>query len=119
MRSKQKNWKTPTRFHLTPNKENSTIEDYFNNLGVGDVILENQYSQRYIVDFVLHNDTILIQTFADQDIKQHGFLSISLDKDGYFIHEGSVFFSETVAIKTMILAQGKEWTGGDCVDDYC
>ena len=117
--AKQKKWKTPTKFPLTPNKENSTLEDYFNNLGVGAVILENQYSQRYIVDFVLHNDTILIQTFADQDIKKYGFLSISLDDDGYFIHEGSVFFSETAAIRAMILAQGKEWTGEDCVDDYC
>ena len=68
---------------------------------------------------MLHNDTILIQTFADQDIKKYGFLSISLDNDGYFIHEGSVFFSDIAAPRAMILAQGKEWTGEDCIDDYC
>ena len=117
--ARQKNWKTPTKFPLTPNKENSTIEDYFNNLNKDAVILENIYGQRHIVDFELHNNVLLIKTFAEQDIKKHGFLTISLDSDGFFMHEGKVFFSEIAATREMELAQGKEWAGGDCVDDYC
>ncbi len=117
--ARQKNWKTLTKFPLTPNKENSTIKDYFNNLKKGAVILENRYGQRHIVDFVLHNDVLLIKTFAEQDVKQHGFLTITLDNDGFFVHEGKVFFSEIAATRKMVLTQGKEWTGSDCVDDYC
>ncbi len=117
--ARQKNWKTLTKFPLTPNKENSTIKDYFNNLKKGAVILENRYRQRHIVDFVLHNDVLLIKTFAEQDVKQHGFLTITLDNDGFFVHEGKVFFSEIAATREMVLTQGKEWTGSDCVDDYC
>lgn len=117
--ARQKNWKTLTEFPLTPKKENSTIEDYFNNLEKGAVIIENRYGQRHIVDFALHNGVLLIKTFAEQDVKQHGFLTITLDNDGFFVHDGKMFFSEIAASREMVLAQGKEWTGGNCVDDYC
>jgi hypothetical protein len=30
-----------------------------------------------------------------------------------------MFFSEIAATREMELAQGKEWAGGDCIDDYC
>ena len=41
-------------------------------------------------------------------------------ENGKFIHtnEGS-YFDERGAEKYMTLALGREWTGGDVIDDYC
>lgn len=33
--------------------------------------------------------------------------------------KGKVFFSEVAVTREMVLVQGKEWTGGNYVDDYC
>ena len=39
--------------------------------------------------------------------------------DKYIHKNGGSFFEENGALKTITLFQGKEWTGGDCIDDYC
>lgn len=40
--------------------------------------------------------------------------------DDKIIHESmGTFFEENGALKQFTLAQGLEWTGGDCIDDYC
>ena len=40
--------------------------------------------------------------------------------DGKFVHENlHSFFEEKGGYKQFTLAQGKEWTGGDSIDDYC
>lgn len=47
-------------------------------------------------------------------------LSVITYENGYFVHENHhSYYEEIGAEKYLTLALGREWTGGDVMDDYC
>ena len=116
----QKNWKTPTVFPLCPaNITETPLSDYFNNLQIGSIISENEYSKSRIEQFCLYSNAIYILTRSiPDDLKSYGLVTITFENNR-FMHQGSLYFSYTGAEKAYTLSQGLEWTGGDCIDDYC
>ena len=117
--SYQKNWFTPTAFPLCPEVITETpLNDYLSNLHIGSVIAENQYTKSIVEQFILHHNKLYIITLIHGGVKPYGLITITFYNDK-FIHQGRTYFSREGAEKAYILSQGLEWTGGDCIDDYC
>lgn len=120
----QKDWKTPTKFLCCPEISSSTpIQDYFNNLSVGKTLSLNKFGEHTVLDFALidNGKVLLVSTHneAPDAIKHYRLLKV-YHSGVQFIHENiSTFFEETGARKYFALAQGLEWDGPDCMDDYC
>lgn len=118
----QKNWRTPTEFPLCPSvikDKQVPLNDYKNKLKKGLVINKNMYATYFIDDFAICNDNLLVvQAHTKDGMKKYSTIHISFE-NGKYIHEGHTFFEEKGARKDLILSQGKEWDGGDCIDDYC
>ncbi len=120
----QRKWKTPTEFPCCPlNLSENPIKDYFNNLKRGKVFCRNQYGQSKVNKFVFctNKESIIILTknIGDVVIKPWALAEITYE-NGKFIHTSlGTFFEYIGAEKQFILAQGLEWTGGDCLDDFC
>lgn len=120
--AKQRDWKVPTEFPCCPAiVEENPIEQYYNNLEKGKLFAKNSYGNVSIVeDFAKYEDSILvICKLKDNPMKNYA-LSKIIFENGCFVHISErTFFEEIGARKYFTLGQGKEWTGGDCVDDYC
>ena len=119
----QKDWITPTEFLCCPENPNSTLQDYFNNLKIGKDFARNRYCISKIMDyaFIESDKIILVMTLSEEDdaVKPYGHLKI-YHSGIQFIHESKgTFFEEIGVRKYFTLEQGKEWTGGNCIDDNC
>ena len=124
----QKDWRTPSSFVCCPETiSNQPLEDYYNRL----VIDENFNITRYqnsdtpsiqtIVDkaYIDDNSAIIVLTYNDNSMKPFALAKIYVT-EGKFIHESQgTYFYEDGARKDFTLAQGLEWDGGECFDDYC
>lgn len=119
--AKQLNWKIPTEFPLCPaDNESVTLQTYFNSLENSKIITHNQYGSCEIIDFGYNsNDDAIYVLTHGSNVKPWALCKIT-KQDNYFIHEnkGSAF-SEDGGRKKFTLAMGREWTGGDSIDDYC
>lgn len=124
----QKYCTTPTEFLCCPSEiSNNTIEEYFNNLVVGRdynstlYYGNNEPDFQKVVDkaYIDNNKTILVFSVTEAGMKPYALSKIYIIDDK-IIHESmGTFFEENDALKQFTLAQGLEWTGGDCIDDYC
>ncbi len=117
----QKNWTTPTTFHLCPELiTNKPLEDYYNNLKKGLIISSNEHSQMVIKEYALYNNTIYVisENKDENAIKRYSLTTITFENNS-FLHAGRLFFEYIGAEKRYTLLQEKEWTGGDSIDDYC
>lgn len=119
----QKNWKTPTRFPCCPTEDSHiSLYDYQHNAHPGSLFSENAYCRHRVVESaIVDNGTALAIRTQDENehaLKRHSVTVVILS-GGQFIHECSTFFSEIGAQKEMIVRQGMEWNGPDCIDDYC
>lgn len=124
---KQLSWQTPTAFVCCPKFFfNNPIGAYYNNLIVDNVFSKNKYSKSYVGDIAhieAKKEIIVLSKIIEIDgtkaVKPYGLTRITNDNN-YFTHESlSTFFTEQGALKQFTLAQGKEWSGGDSIDDYC
>lgn len=127
--AKQLNWKTPTEFLLCPTEEQGrSLQTYLNNLVKGLVFTRTQYGDGGVVLDCGINEAdnalyVLTQNGDDDEdqraIKPWALCQITL-QDGYYVHENKgSFFHEDGGQKYFTLAMGREWTGGDVMDDYC
>lgn len=120
----QKDWITPTDFPLCPQKiTDNAIIDYYCNLSRGEVLTTNMYGETRILEFAINEEKtnlwVLCKRTEKNPIKPWILAGIYLDDDK-IVHENlHSFFDEKGGYKYFTLAQGKEWTGGDCFDDYC
>lgn len=120
----QKNWKTPTDFPLCPTVISETaLLDYYGNLTKGKLLTRNVYGGTSILDFAMNDEKsyiwVLCKRTDKKPIKPWTLAGIYVE-NGKFVHENlHSFFDEKGGLKYFILAQGKEWTEGDCLDDYC
>lgn len=123
LNSVQRNWKTPSQFPLCPqSKDNITITSYFTKLRFGVIFTQNKYNSTIIEDFAIPNDgntLCVLGINSDKEaIKPWSIVKIAIEKDLY-IHESlGGYFKRDGAEKYFIIAQGKEWSGGDDHDDF-
>lgn len=119
----QMDWGTPMEFPLCPKEENSqSLTDYYNNLTPGKVFCSNRYIIGKVHDYTISNELNKIWVIVDngeKSLKRWAITEIYLF-DNCFAHKSlGTYFEEKGANKYFTLAQGKEWTGGDCLDDNC
>ncbi len=120
--AKQLCWKTPTEFPLCPLSScQPTLDQYVANLEVGKIVTKNEYCEHVIDDFRLVGDSLYIRTHAlnsSDQIKPYSLIRVILE-NGFFCHEGTLFFEKKGAQKYFKKAIGEKWTGGYVFDDYC
>lgn len=120
----QKDWKTPTEFLCCPTESTETpLQDYYNNLAIGKLFLQNRYTKQTVLDFSLIDEgraLIVATKFTDSNaIKHFGLLKV-YHSGIQFIHESiSTYFEENGVRKYFNIEQGLEWNGPDSIDDYC
>jgi len=121
---KARNWKTPTEFPCCPQENtNNPITAYAVNLNVGDVFSRNQYTSSIIERFAISNDKntlwIMCKSGDENPIKPYSLAEITYQNDVFVHNSLGTFFQKDGVEKQFTLVQGLEWTGGDCIDDYC
>lgn len=121
--AKQRNWKIPTEFPLCPPFPITTtpLKTYLSNLKPGTVFAKTEHyqTQVYKADISEDGNTLAVISSQTDGVKPFALTTITLE-DGYYIHtSGHTYFSEEGATKYYTLALGKEWTGGDVIDDHC
>lgn len=120
----QGDWKTPTEFVRCPTSiSNNPLEDYYNNLEANTLFSRTRYGESVILDFALSDDKqhlwVLTENPDQEAVKRWGVAEIVMH-DNCFLHlNRHTFFEKVGGRKYFTLEQGKEWTGGDCRDDYC
>lgn len=116
----QEDWRTPTEFSLCPS-EVLPLETYYASLEKGKVFYSNTYGSGIIIEAAISDDKneLCVITHNLEAIKKWGITYVYILGDKYIHRNGRTFFSEEGVLKAMTLFQGKEWTGGDCIDDYC
>jgi len=119
----QVNWRVPSEFPCCPKEPaDNPLEAYKSNLIVDAVFCTNKYYSSLVVDSAIadEGESIIVMTVsAKQSVKPWALSRVYLCKD-LFVHESlGTFFEENGAMKYFTLAQGKEWTGEDSIDDYC
>ena len=116
----QEDWKTPTEFPLCPT-DTLSLEAYYSSLEKGKVFSNNTYGTNSIIEFAISDDRqqLCIATHNPEGFKQWYITYVYILNDKYIHKNGGSFFEEKGAMKEITLFQGKEWTGGECIDDYC
>ncbi len=116
----QENWRTPTEFPLCPT-DTLSLEVYYSSLEMGKVFSNNIYGTNSIIEFAISDDRqrLCVATHNPEGLKQWYITYVYILNDKYIHKNGGSFFEENGALKTITLFQGKEWTGGDCIDDFC
>lgn len=116
----QEDWKMPTEFPLCPT-DTLSLEAYYSSLEKGKVFSNNTYGTNSITEFAISDDRqrLCIATHNPEGIKQWYITYVYILNDKYIHKNGGSFFEKKGALKTITLFLGKEWTGGDCIDDYC
>ena len=116
----QEDWRTPTEFPLCPT-DILSLETYYSSLEKGKVFSSNTYGTNSIMEFAISDDRkrFCVATHNPEGFKQWYITYVYILNDKYIHKNGGSFFEENGALKTITLFQGKEWTGGDCIDDYC
>lgn len=121
--AKQLNWKTPTEFLLCPKEDAPrTLQAYLDNLVKGKTFTRTQYGDGgKVVDYGYNDNdkAIYVLTEGGSAMNPWCLAKITIDGD-VFIHsnEGS-FLDEAGGQKYFTLSMGREWTGGEVIDDFC
>lgn len=113
-------WKTPTLFPCCPSEiTNEPLQCYLNRLVKNEIFSSNQYGDSRILQFALVNNSKLFVVAENKSLKPFSLTMVTYEY-GYYVHESKgTFFLSDAAEKYFMLAQGLEWTGGECFDDYC
>ena len=119
--AKQLHWKTPTEFPLCPRVlSDSPMQEYLTNLVKEKTFCQNSLYHSEVIKAELSIDKSHIAVLTTASGVTHFALTEIRYEDGFFIHESiRTFFSEEGAEKYYILSLGKEWTGGDVLEDFC
>lgn len=119
--AKQLHWKTPTEFPLCPQTHTDTpLQDYLNTLVKGQTFCKSQYYHSEVVKAeIASNGQHLAVITTTSGVTNFALTEIRYE-NGFYIHESiRTFFSKEGAEKYYTLSLGKEWTGGDVMEDFC
>ena len=120
----QVNWKTPTDFVCCPKEiDINPIEQYSNNLNVGELFSVNKYLKSIVTNYQASPDRntlwVICQLQEGTSPKPWSLVEITFEND-VFVHESlGTFFEKVGAEKQFTLAQGLEWQGGETFDELC
>lgn len=120
----QRHWRTQTEFPCCPMEQtDNPIKAYFSNLAIGKKFCGNQYGYFTILDFAVTETKdaifVLCENKDEEVLKKWSLARVTYENDMFVHTSEGTFFSEEGAKKKFTLAQGKEWTGGNTIDDYC
>lgn len=118
--AKQKDWNTPTQFVCCPEiVEGDPIQCYMNKLSEGASFSANCHGESSVVKYGLADDgALIVMTVTADAVKPLGLVRITCE-NGIYVHMGlGTFMTDECAEKHFTIAQGFEWTGGDCLEDY-
>ena len=118
----QRNWITPTEFPPRPDGiHDNLINAYLNNLTEGCIVSKNQHGIWTLLKASKHEseDSIIILSENPDSIKPYAISKVFTENEIYYHESLGTFFQEDGGNKYFELFCGREWTGGDCVDDYC
>lgn len=116
----QENWNTPTEFPLCPS-ESMSLDAYYQSLEKGKVFCSNMNGKGVIIEAAISDNkkAICVVTNNPNSLKKWFVTYIYVSDNKYIHRSGGSFFSKIGALKEITFFQGKEWTGEDCIDDYC
>ncbi len=116
----QEDLRTPMEFPLCPT-DTLTLEIYHSFLEIGKVFSNNAYGTNIIIEYAISDDKqrLCVATHNPKELKQWNITYVSILNDKYIHKNGGSFFEKDGVLKKFTLFQGKEWTGGDGIDDYC
>lgn len=117
----QRDWHILTEFLMCPTIISKTpLCDYENNLKRGGVFCKNIQGHSILVDYsFMDKDTILVVCERSNAVLKKWCIVVVTFEDEKYVHTNYMhFFSKEGALKYMTLASGKEWSGGDTIDDY-
>ena len=95
------------------------LEEYLNRLSIGSVFCSSPYGDSTIYQITLHDNKLLVVTKIPGGIKDWAYAEVIWKENQYVHIAGRTYFEENGALAHYTRAQGLEWTGGDCIDDYC
>lgn len=117
----QRNWITPTEFPPCPDGiHDDPIKAYLDNLTEGCISSRNQHGKWTLIKASKHEteDAIIILSHNPEGIKHYAISKVFVE-DGIYYHESlGTFFQEDGGKKYFEIYCGREWTGGECFDDY-
>lgn len=116
----QPSWfKTDYYFPRCP-KVKGNLMEYYKNLNIGGVLNFNKFGKTIINATAMRDSHIIVKCLMPSHPILYGCLmDIYLNSDGEYIHEclGSYWYEDGLE-KYYQIRLGKEWTGGDVMDDY-
>ena len=120
----QLNWKYPVLFPCCPQLfSGNPLYTYQSKLDVDAVFCKNDYYSSLVVESAITEEgqsLWVLTRSGEKDTTKPWALAKITYENGFFFHKNEgLYFEENGARKYFTLAQGKEWTGGDVMDDYC
>ena len=94
---------------------------YFENVQIGYLFASNYIAKPFVFDKAMSLDKKSFVVMAKDiygAIKPWVVYSINWNGRNYF-HKVFAHFDYLSALKDFTILKGKEWTGGDVIDDYC
>ena len=119
--AKQLDWKTPTEFPLIPTEITDTpLQDYLSRLTKGAIYTRNRWGESPVYDAAMAEDGSHLAVVTEISGATNYALSEVRFQNGLFIHESiRTFSTEEGAQKYFAESLGREWTGGDVMEDDC
>ncbi len=119
--AKQLDWKTPTEFPQIPQEITDTpLQDYLVRLPKGAIYTRNRWGESPVYDAAMAEDGTHLAVVTEISGVTNYALSEVYFQDGFFVHKSiRTFFTEEGAQKYFAESLGREWTGGDVLEDYC
>ena len=118
-------WTVPSEFPCCPQGiVDNPITSYFDNLLEDSLFCKNDSYKTFVLDAALSEDEKTIFVISESSnvkeaVKPWVLSRITYENPAYVHYSLGSFFTKIGAEKYFCLAQGKEWTGGDSIDDYC
>ena len=114
------NWIPDGDFPLCPGA-NHTLEEYLERLKEGSIIYKNDFNHEVSVMAAEISDdgnTLMVRGYDARGTKPYYVITITM-VDGQFVHKRYPYFEEIGQEKYYTLGLGRDWTGGECFDDFC
>lgn len=119
----QRKWREPTEFPLCPYPAaRDGLQAYAMAISIGGVFSRNRYGDVLVeaVGWTPDGSGLLVLGLMPPNAQKPWALAQITLEDGIFVHANcGSFFEDEGAQKYFVLAQGREWAGGDTFDDYC
>ena len=114
-------WAPAGCFPCCPQHERASLKEYKDNLSIGGIIFYHEHREYPIIDYAMSDDgkTLAVKVYDGLAVKKYILITITYDGHFWFTHKCDRFFEEKGLEKYCTIALGKEWTGGNVMDDYC